>query len=598
MSGVVLDASQVEAVEVEASTRQIVIAGPGSGKTEVVSSLIENLVHGEGVEESDGIVVISFSNAAVHAADARLKRRDIGPVPVQTMDSLAGEIIRDLWDGGSAGMTFERRIELATQLLVNEGWDRLDDLEHLVVDEVQDVVGVRADFLLALLGRLPDHVGFSLLGDPAQGIYDWQISDGSGSSSKTTSLEMLSQIRAMRAVTGKELTGQYRAISRDARRVVELRGAVLDAGAGSPLERFFGELVAVESIDDAVRYAKVWTGKTAFLTSNNGQALLAARSIAEMGVRAEVRRSAHQRVLADWIARLLFDLPTSGITREELDDRASALFPDADPAALWRSLRSVSGGVGREIDLASLAQGLRRRRPIVPDLIQQPSAALVVSTVHRAKGLEFDNVVYLDFPGSAFLATSESFDERQASRELFVALSRARDIIVRAAGPDDRFLRSVPPRGEAARRWYLGGPRKWMTFGFELRVDDLDRLEPPGHDRAATQRYIADVMRPGDPLQLVLDLSRSTLKLPIWEVSHGNHVVGRTSTTFGEAFCSRAGSREKKAGGWPALTGAHVESVVTVAGDPQPGGVGRHGLWLAPICAGMLRIDWNGENVG
>ncbi len=147
-----LDDSQLSAVEISAASRQIVIAVPGSGKTEVVSALVEQLVE-DGMDPSDGILVISFSNAAIHAVDARLLARSTRPVGVQTMDSLASEILRDLAVDDNDRLDFDGRIALATQLLEKDGWDRLNDLEHLVVDEVQDVVGVRADFLLPSSGN-------------------------------------------------------------------------------------------------------------------------------------------------------------------------------------------------------------------------------------------------------------------------------------------------------------------------------------------------------------------------------------------------------------------------------------------------------------
>src|SRR5690606_37361392 len=91
MTNIALDLSQRAAATVAPSERQIVIAGPGSGKTEVVSHLVEHLVEDLGVDAAEGLVVLSFSNAAVFAADARLRARRAGPVDVQTVDSLAGE---------------------------------------------------------------------------------------------------------------------------------------------------------------------------------------------------------------------------------------------------------------------------------------------------------------------------------------------------------------------------------------------------------------------------------------------------------------------------------------------------------------------------
>lgn len=590
MSGHAPDPSQLSAIEVPPSGRQIVLAGPGSGKTEVVSALVARLLD-EGVDAADGLLVISFSNAAVHAVDTRLRERGTAPVAVQTMDSLAGEILRDLSDEEVTG--FDRRVTAATRALADDSWDRLDALEHLVVDEIQDVVGVRADFLLALLDALPGDCGFTLLGDPAQGIYDWQLRGDERPLSSTTSSELLARVEKMEGVEVKHLTGQYRARSRDARRAIALREEALRGDPDGRIEQFLADLVPVGSVDDAVASARGWSGTTVFLTRNNGQALLTAGAIAATGVAVEVRRSAQQRVLASWIARVLGDHPTPGVTRDELEQRVTAVRPDLDPADLWRAMRSVARGRGREVDLAALAAGLRRPRPLVPDLLEPVRSPFVVSTVHRAKGLEFDNVVHVDFPEKPWIDESDE-DEDDEYRVLFVAVSRAREVLARADGPDDRRVRSSR-RSDGSRRWYLGGRAKWMTLGYELRPDDLDRSGPPGDDPAATQRHLAERVRPGDPLTIRIDLRRSTLRQPVWELVHDGVLVGRTSPEFGESFSRKVGPRERSSRGWPRLSGARVEGVATVAGDPQPGPVGRHGLWLAPVSPGMLTIDWNGD---
>ncbi|MFC4615631.1 UvrD-helicase domain-containing protein [Cellulomonas algicola] len=590
MTGHPPDASQLAAIDVPPNARQIVVAGPGSGKTEVVSNLVARLLE-EGVDPAFGMFVVSFSNAAVNAVDARLRERGAAPITVQTMDSLAGEILHDLSDEKFTG--FDRRIGAATRALADETWERFDALEHLVVDEIQDVVGVRADFLLAILHALPDECGFTLLGDPAQGIYDWQLRGEERPMSTTSSAELLARVAKMDGVEVKHLAGQYRARSRDARRAVALRDDALRGDPDGRLEEFLADLVPVGSVEEAAASAGGWAGTTVFLTRNNGQALLTAGAIAATGARVEVRRSAQQRVLASWIARVLGEHPAPGITREEIERRAVSIRPDLDPEALWRAMRSVVRGRGREVDLAALAGALRRPRPLIPDLLEPVLAPFVVSTVHRAKGLEFDNVVHVDFPDKPWInEPDESEDDEH--RVLFVAVSRARDVLARADGPDDRRVRSSR-RPDGARRWHLGGRAKWMTFGYELRADDLDRSTPPGDDPASTQRHLAERVRPGDPLTIRLDLRRSTLAVPVWELVHDEVVVGRTSAEFGEAFARRVGPRERSSRGWPNLSGARVEGMATIAGGPQQGAVGRYGLWLAPVCPGMLTIDWNGD---
>src|SRR5665647_153688 len=207
-----LDQSQVAAVEIEPETRQIVIAGPGSGKTEVVAALLQHLATAHGADLADELLVLSFSRAAVHAVTRRLREApSVTAAPaVRTLDSLAVEVLAD--NGYEyEHLTFDDRIVAATAVLKERGWFALEALLHIVVDEVQDVVGLRADFLLALLGGLACDAGFTLLGDPAQAIYDFQL----GEHSMTTSADLLHLAADLGRVHMRELTGQYRAGTRE-----------------------------------------------------------------------------------------------------------------------------------------------------------------------------------------------------------------------------------------------------------------------------------------------------------------------------------------------------------------------------------------------
>lgn len=587
---ITLDDSQRAAVGIAAASRQVVIAGPGSGKTEVVSALVDWLIEEEGVDPDDGILVISFSNAAVHAADARRRRRGAEPVAIMTLDALAARIVREHADGEPEQLDFDGRVSLATRLLRDGDADEiLEDVEHLVVDEMQDVVGLRADFLLAMLDRLPAEAGFSLLGDPAQGIYDFQIrsnQSGRRPRSTTTSSELISQVRAKRNVESKVLTGQYRATSRDARSAATLRAQVLEADAEFDVADFEATLIPVGGVSDAVHLADQWSGTTAFLTATNGQALLVAREIADLGRSVEVRRSAHQKVLAGWMARALANAPAGSVTGEEFRARVTEVLPEADTGALWRAVRGVVGGRGTEVDVRGLARRLTARGSLVVDLMDRPRADYVVSTVHRAKGLEFDNVVLVDFPSRPSLSNLP--DRAEATRTRFVAVTRARDLIARADGPDDRQLRLATD----TQRWYRQGWQQWQTFGFEIRVNDVDTAAPGGDGQAQAQEHLATNVRPGDPLNLVLDQARSSLTIPIYTFIHADVPIARTSRGFGEELVSRIKTIERGRSSWPKLVGARVESVASIAGEAQSGPVGRHGLWLAPVVAGMVDLDW------
>ena len=63
-----LDASQCAAASVGPQDRQIVLAGPGAGKSHVVGALAEHLID-EGVHPEE-ILVVSFSRSAVDVVRA------------------------------------------------------------------------------------------------------------------------------------------------------------------------------------------------------------------------------------------------------------------------------------------------------------------------------------------------------------------------------------------------------------------------------------------------------------------------------------------------------------------------------------------------
>jgi DNA helicase-2/ATP-dependent DNA helicase PcrA len=55
---------------------------------------------------------------------------------------------------------------------------QLNGIRHFIIDEYQDLTGIRATLvqrLLEILAAGNDDCGFTVLGDPDQAIYDWPI---------------------------------------------------------------------------------------------------------------------------------------------------------------------------------------------------------------------------------------------------------------------------------------------------------------------------------------------------------------------------------------------------------------------------------------
>ncbi|WP_166869347.1 UvrD-helicase domain-containing protein [Salinibacterium sp. ZJ70] len=587
-----LDDSQRAVVEIGYGTRQVVTAGPGAGKTETVSALLEHLVEDEGLAIESELLVISFSNAAVDAVDRRLRAKSLPPATIQTLDSLAADIIRDLGSDDFSGMSFDQRVVEARRLLSEDDWPRLEDLLHLVVDEVQDIVGVRADLLDALLERLDPKAGFTLLGDLAQGIYDFQIRDRDGSpspASKTTAVELLHHAYSEHGAEQRVLTGQYRARTRETFAAISLRSSALTADERSEIAKFRASLVVAGDISETATAAARWKGTTAFLTSTNGQALLIAQQLGASGYPVELRRSPRDIPYAGWIAQALGRHPRRGISRSEFEEAVSGSGPMHPSADMWRALRAVTDARSSELDLTHLAARLAIRRSLVPALTGQQTAGMVVSTIHRAKGLEFDNVVLVDFP-ERFADEEDASAATEAARVQFVALTRAAGRIVRATGPSDAGLTStVSPTG--GTRWVRKGFKGGVT-AIELMPSDVAPFELQGEDGLRAQDALLTSTSGSVDLDLVMNPRRSTLDLPVYSIRLGGIEVAVTSEAFGAAIARQRFKTDDRARPvWPSLRGAVGHPPITIP-ERNDSIAAPWGLWLAPRISGFLHIDW------
>ena len=558
-----LDAEQRLAAGAHPRTRQIVLAAPGSGKTEVVAALVGTLDDEHGLDSVDEVLVLSFSRAAVSALRSRLGPRARGPLPgIRTIDSLASRLLEDFEESGWEQLDFDGRISRATASLQRGA--RSEDLallSHVVVDEVQDLVGLRADFVLELLRALPDDAGFTLLGDPRQALYDFQL----GGSHDTTSRQFLDRAGTLGEVEHIRLRGQYRARSSDALGVAalgasDLKGSAWDLAVQDQLDA----VLTMGEVADVARPVSRWSGTTAFLCRTNGAALVTARRLHDSGVVAGLRPRAEASPVEPWVARALIG---SGrvASRAEVEERLHDIGFE-EPGAAWRLLKATERDrrSGDRIDIARLAA--RIDVGDFPSALSATPGPTVVSTVHRAKGLEFDNVVIVgpnDLRGDAVPT-------------MYVALTRARSRIVAAGLQRPAFLRLDP----TTNRWIIGGYQRWMTTAFEVRGEDVEPIS--GNE-------IPEV---GSPVVAALDRSASSLDTPVWRLRSGVTDIGRTTPEFGSLIARRVSAGQHRSGwGWPDLeAGLVVESVATgVIRDGQ----GRGELALVPRVSGLAQLGWS-----
>lgn len=569
-----LDEEQLAAASIDADERQLVFAGPGAGKSEVVGALARALVD-RGVSPED-ILIISFSRAAVDVV--RRRTADIADegrvVDVSTIDALAARLLADQDDEEPAFRSYDKSIKDACRLLQRSEAipPLLADVRHVIVDEVQDVVGIRAEFVLSLLARgVPDNAGFTLLGDPLQALYDFQLTKDD-----VTSSRFLDMVRMRWTPEERQLNGQYRSTSEDANRVAAARPVLLPTAADRRLRLLtgvLGDLIPLGDLDAAAAQdISNWPGTTALLCDTNARAGLAADRLASLNVPTQLAASAIDPGIPDWVARVLGERSTGILRRSDFSDLAEKLeLPEPD--ALWWTLLELAAG-SRGVDLNLLVQRLSDPRQ-ARRIGGRQGPRVTSSTVHRAKGLEFDNVVLVD---PYDWEQKESTPEDQSSR-LYVALSRARDRLTMATGVVTRgWQRDQRSRLQPwIRRSFKG---KGVT-GLIMEPVYARALGPVDHD---LERHVGKPVRwrRGDD-----HWTPDGDDVPSWVASVDNEDVARTTIDFGETVRRLHFNAYGPA---PGLVGGRTEGLETMV-DPSARG-GRR-AWLSARVVGEVRLDWS-----
>ncbi|WP_062355844.1 ATP-dependent helicase [Herbidospora yilanensis] len=596
---------QLAVVTQPADALTLVTAGAGAGKTHTLVRRLDHLVSKEELTAGE-ILVLTFSRAAARELRDRLARHgdEARYLRVKTFDSWALDVLMRVDATGDwLTRSFDARIEGARQAVEDGLADELfEDLRHVIVDEVQDLVGARRDLVETLLERFD--CGFTVVGDPAQSIYGFTVSDPRERLGETNRFFVWLRVTFGEDLVELSLTQNFRARSDEARTALGFGATLRDAaehGTGRPM---YGDLRAalksslnLGDLDPFAAEALTGhEGTTAVLCRTNGQALVVSESLHEFGVFHQLRRSARDRVVPAWLTRL-FSGDGWTLTRDAFD---ALELPDADER--WMLLRRTGSpqGSDRRLDLTRVRAAIASER--LPDeLVGQAPARLVVSSFHRAKGLEFDRVVVVD-PGP-LETTRQPVDPEEEARLLYVAMTRARDDLYWLNAVDTRFIRVDRNSG----RWGRTHFQYWYRGGLEVLGGDVLTDQPAGTrhfqaDPVELQRHLVGGVPPGAEVTLErigtdpVGLEES----PPYLVVHEDRPIGTTSEAFGRSLhlhLKTAKNWVPRA--WPkTISSLRVETLETVAGSEAAGsaaGLGPHGVWLAPRLVGLGRFTWEKE---
>ena len=553
----------------------LVLAGPGSGKTKVLVHRIAYLIRARR-ENPRSILALAYNRHA--AVQIRQRLRDLvgqeaGLVTVRTCHALAMHLAGSTFahsinaSDAEAQNVFDNVLKEATELL--EGGsaapDEADELRDrllagfrwILVDEYQDIKELEYGLISALAGRTrsdqDQRLNLFAVGDDDQNIYSF-----SGSS-----IQYIKRFKDDYGARPSFLTENYRSSGH----IIEAANSVIEPArqrmkSEHPItvnrarsrERYGGEW---ESIDPVTQ------GRVQILPSGK-DAVSQAHAVIE-----ELKRMASLDPEWDWsrcavIARnwSLLDPVRALCHLEEIPVQVSR----EDFTATWhlretQALLDWVEGHGGPLNAEAALQWLRGQ-PKGPwnDLLMEavesyweetnneglPAAAirewlaewaryyrrrqhgLLLTSAHRAKGLEFDHVIVLDGGWN----NAESREEADAPRRLYyVAMTRARRTLTLAkTGHSNPFLRLLDGHPSVLTRQGTAqlhpSPRQLRESYLRLSLRDV-------------QLSFAGRRRPGDPIHQAIaglttgdPLTIRTDRTP-WEIVTTEGItVGKLSQAF------------------------------------------------------------------
>lgn len=523
-------------------TNVLVLAGPGSGKTRVLVHRIAYLIRVRREDPRD-ILVLSYNRHAAAEIRARLRHLigdDANAVTVSTCHALAMRLVGASFAGSETDKhDFDGVVLEAVRLLNGEGLSKseaeaqretlIQGYRWILVDEYQDIGPEEYALISAVAGRsLEDpelRLSLFAVGDDDQNIYAFA----------GASIDFIRRFEADYRAKPEYLVENYRSsghIITAANQVIAPAAARMKAGHDITIDRKRGKdrpgghMAALDpvaqgrvqllecpvddiaqakaALDELIRLSHFdpdWNWARTAIIARDWRRLAPVRAHAEaVGIPVEM---ANETLPSIWRLREMQQF-IAAIRREPthlLDINDLLEMKNALPDNRWTDL--IAEGI------AALLHELSTKSMPVPDLVEwfaewardarSEQRSLLLLTAHRAKGLEFDDVVILN---GGWNRPSKGEDADAPRRLFYVAMTRARRSLAIIADRNHPFLPSGP---HALRRTVPATGTQQRGRMAHYQVPDLKSV-----DLSWAGRLFADNLslvaieraKVGDPLQL------------------------------------------------------------------------------------------------
>ena len=423
------DLSEVQTNIIEDKSQYIsVIAGPGSGKTRVLVHKLASLLLLEDTKQEQ-LLMLTFSRAAATEFKQRL-RSLIGSsadyVDIKTFHSFCF----DLLDKFGNEEEFENVIPAAIQRIRdNDAVEGKITKTVLVIDEAQDMDENEFNLVEELL-RYNEDMRVIAVGDDDQNIYEFRGSDS----------KYMRDFTERYSATTYEMNQNYRStaqvvdfsnsISRKIKRRLKNKPIVsMRKDNGNVVLYKHNNQYMEQAIVDSIVKNKAKAGKTAILTRTNDEALQIMGLLRKNGVPAKLIQDNNQFRLSNL-------LEVRDILDEISKDNESPVFSDTR----WNSLvdyivNKYEKSTNKDIVVRLLEQYSQTYPKMhvsdlvdfiiesqIEDFIVARDDEVVVSTIHKSKGKEFDTVY--------IMLNEYKLNNDEQIRDLYVGITRAKNNLI------------------------------------------------------------------------------------------------------------------------------------------------------------------------
>jgi len=419
-----LSPAQLKVITDKDSKNICVLAGPGSGKTRILVHKLASLILMEDVKYEQ-LLMLTFSRAAATEFKARLRKlvgSAAGFIEIKTFHSYCFDLL-----GKVGSLEKSEEIIQATIQRIKENDVEMSRVVKtvLVVDEAQDMDSSNYALIETLMAH-NDNMRVIMVGDDDQNIFQFRSSSSKYMAEfierhEASKYELLENYRSTANVV--HFANQFAASIEGRLKQQAIVSRKKDNGL-IKIVKYSSNNLLLPFVDEIA--GADLKGTTCVLTKTNDQALMATGMLLKRGRPAKLIQSHDQFKLYDldeirFFLRLLTSAPKNSVLDPSGWEQAKkALASRFQRSTLLetcqRIMKAFEDDSPKHMYLSDFEAFIRESR--LEDFYGDLGETIFVSTIHKAKGKEFDNV-FLLLNGHY----SPNADEK---RQIYVAITRAK----------------------------------------------------------------------------------------------------------------------------------------------------------------------------